>query len=210
MIDTLGIPLAFIIIATLTLWVIIGSKGWWWLKGLIVVVVLFFSISLWHSLNSLQGWPTDEKLPQKFEIKWITVKEPNMHTGEKGEIIVWAMNLTKEYNESLIPKLHNKEESGEPRLHRLPYSRNLHEQAMKIQKQIAGGGKFYGEMKENEMQGEGQNGQGNGRNQGQGKGKGKGQSREGKGSQLGDGSLSQEQEFIFHELPPPYFIPKEQ
>ena len=113
--------------------------------------------------------------------------------------------MTKEYESgSVVPKLHSKEKSGEPRLHRLPYSRKLHEQAQKIKQQIAKGGKFYVEMKNVDMKGQGQ-GKGKGKGQGQGKG------REGKGKgQKGDGgSLSQEQDPIFHELPPPHFIPKD-
>lgn len=193
MIDTFGIPVAFTIIAALTLWVIIGSRGWWWVKMGVATLAIFFSISLWHSLEGLEGWPTDQSMPQKFEIKWIVVEEPNNKTGEEGQILVWARDLEPMLKEkSNIPILHNKDKSNEPRLHRLPYTREMHEQAVKIQKKIGAGGKFFGEIKGKGIKG-------------QNKGKGKGRSgAEGKNG----GSLSNEQLPIFHELPPPYFPQK--
>ena len=205
MMDTFGIPLAFVIIAALTLWVVVGSRGWWWVKGCVVAIAIFFSISLWHSLGGLEGWPTDQPLPEKFEIKWIVIEEPNKKTGSKGRILVLAKNLNPELkNKSRIPLLHSKDKSNEPRIHELPYSRELHKQSIQIQKKIAAGGKFYGEMK---ARGKGLKGKG----EGKGKGKGQGRGRDGQGKNgngRSGGSLSNEQDPIFHELPPPYFPPK--
>lgn len=199
MIDTFGIPVAFTIIAALTLWVIIGSRGWWWVKMGVATLAIFFSISLWHSLSGLEGWPTDQSMPQKFEIKWIVVEEPNNKTSTKGQILVWARNLEPMSGEkSNIPILHNKNKSNEPRIHRLPYSREMHQQAIKIQKRIGSGGKFFGEMKKGEGMKE----------QGKGNGKRSGREGEGIGEGKGAGSLSNEQLPIFHELPPPYFPQK--
>lgn len=204
--DTFGIPLTFVIVTTLILWAVIGGKGWWWLKAIMIMGTFLFSISLWHSLESLEGWPTEERMPEKFEIKWIVIEEPNMRTGEEGEIFIWSKNMTKEYNSaSSIPLLHNKEKSNDPRLHRLPYSREMHKQAQDIQNKIASGEKYYGEMKGGKMKsgGKGKEGEGKGKSNGKGNGKGKTGEQEGDG-----GSLSQKQDLIFHELPPPYFIPK--
>jgi len=197
MIDTFGIPLAFVIIATLTLWIVIGSKGWWWLKFGVVGAVVLFSVTLWHSLAALQGWPTSEEVPQKFEIKWIVVEEPNKKIGFEGSIYVWIKDLAPKdaRNEKGIPILHSKKKSDEPRLHIMPYSRGMHEQAEAIKKQIASGKPFYGEMKKGKMKGEGE-GEGEGKGKGKGKGKGDGK---GKGT---TGDLSNKQDPIFHELPP--------
>jgi len=208
MIDTFGIPLAFIVLSTLLLWIIIGSKGWWWLKALVVVTTVLFSISLWQSLESLQGWATKEKPPEKFEIKWIDVKEPNKKTGEKGYINVWMRDLNpkKEDKQNKIPILHSKGKNNEARLYSLPYSRQMHEQAEKIKQQIAKGKPFYGEIKDGVakgLQGKGEGEKGKGGQQGQGK-KGKGDGQKGDG-----GSLSNKQDPIFHELPPPVFQRKD-
>lgn len=218
MIDTFGIPLAFIIIATLTLWVVLGCKGYWWLKLVMVSLSIFFSISLWNSLVSLQGWPTSETMPEKFEVKWLDVKEPNKKTGEEGYIYVWAINLEPNRpspvaDDAATPplgvQLHAKEYSGEPRLYKLPYSREMHKQAEGIKEMIGKGGRFYGRLVQ---AGEGGISQLGVDSKG-GSGKGKGKGRPGQGQSNGEGSRNisegQEFEFIFHELPPPLFPNKE-
>jgi hypothetical protein len=208
MLDTFGIPLAFVIIAALTLWVVIGSKGYWWFKMIMVSISIFFSISLWNSLSSLQGWPTADMPPEKFEVKWIDVKEPNKKTGAPGSIYVWVRDLQPDHiDESFYMRLHHKELEEEPRLYKLPYSRGMHVQSEMIKGTIAKGGRFFAGI-EAKGQGQGQPGQGKpgkGKGKGQGQGKGKpGQGKDGRG-----GSLSQEQEFVFHELPPPVFPEKD-
>lgn len=202
MIDTFGIPFAFVIISILVLWFVIGSKGWWWIKALVVAGSVLFSISLWHSLDALQGWPTNESLPDKFEIKWLVIKEPNKKTGDEGGIYVWAKDLQPKKTKSGKFILHNKGTSDEPRLHTIPYSRKMHEQAEGIKKQIAAGKPFYGEVKKGGGVGEAGKGKGKGKGEGKGRGRGKGGKGRGKGSGRG-GDLSNEQDPIFHELPPP-------
>jgi hypothetical protein len=195
MIDTIGVPIAFVIFSAMALWIIIGCRGYWWLKALFIVASLYFSACLWTSLETLQGWPTEQSPPEEFEIKWILAEEPNKQTGAKGAIYLWAVNLhpEKSENDDYIVVLHNKTMINEPRLYKLPYSRNLHKQAMEFQKQIAKGERVMVRMGKEGMQGEG-NGKGG---------------KDGKGDGKGDGrSLSQEQEIIFHRLPPPIFPEK--
>lgn len=207
MIETFAIPLAFIIVSSLTLWIVIGSKGWWWLKGLMVVLTSAFSVSLWLSLNALLGWPTQDVIPEKFEIKWVVAEEPNKITNSEGAIYVWLKDLDsgKKSHSWYMSRRFNKIED-EPRIHKLPYSRSMHEQAVKIQAKIASGGKFYGERNGDGAPGEGRNGKGKGKGKGQGP-QGTNERGRGDGSQ---GSLSQEQDFIFHELPPPSYPEKNQ
>jgi len=204
MIDTFGIPLAFMIMAALTLWVVIGCRGWWWLKMIVVAASIFFSISLWQNLADLQGWPTMAEVPQKFEIKWVEVEEPNKKTGDPGGVYVWLkdINPEAEIEETFYLRLHHKELEEEPRIHKMPYSRSAHEQAQGIKEKIAQGQRVFAQKGE---QGMGTGGEGEG--EGEGKGKGSGQPGEGKpgGREGGSGSMSQEQDWIFHELPPPLF-----
>jgi len=196
--DTFGIPLAFVIFSAMALWIIIGSKGHWLLKMAFITIAYYFSLCLWNSLGDLQGWPTHKDLPDKFEVKWIGVKEPNRKTKDKGAIYVWIrdINPEKTVSESYYLKFHYKELEEEPRLHKLPYSRMLHEQAMQIQNLIKQGESFFGQMKKGGIEGEGK---------GEGKGKGnKDNGREGKGGKKGEGGdLSQRQDPIFHRLPSP-------
>lgn len=205
--DTFGIPMAFVIIAALTLWVVLGSKGHWLLKMGMVSVSIFFSILLWNSLVSLQGYPAATQMPEQFEIKWLDVQEPNMKTGDPGQICVWARDISPKPAEEI--KLHTKEMSGDPRVYEIPYSRKMHEQAQQIKQMIAQGGKFYGRMgKEGEM-GEAGKGEGKGKGKG-GKGKGSKGIGKGKAGKGGEGSFSRDdRDPMFYELPPPVFPEKD-
>jgi hypothetical protein len=174
MIETFAIPLTFVILASLALWIIIGSKGWWILKACYVILVFCFTIFLWKSLDELQGWPTTDSIPNKFEIKWVTVEEPNKKTGSDGSIHVWLKDIepTKNSHSWYITSKH-KNINDEPRSHKLPYTKNGHEQAAKIQEKIGKGGKAYGQKKGKGMGEGGEGGDGKGpKGQGQGKGKG--------------------------------------
>lgn len=204
MYDNFVIPLTFVILSVLVLWVVAGSRGWWWLKSIVVTGVALFGILLWHSLSTLEGWPTDDGMPEKFEVKWIIVEEPNRKTKEEGKIYILAKDLSDQEDDSFNLLLHSKEKNNKVRLYSIPYSRKMHEQAEAIQKQIASGKPFYGELKKAEKGKEGE---------GEGEGEVKqGEMGEGKQGEMGEGkrggSLSNEQEFILHQLPPPVFIQK--
>ena len=179
------IPLAFLTVCAFLLWFIIGARGHWVLKGLAVISTAFFSVFLWQSLGNIQGYPTNQELPEEFEIKWIVVAEPNQKTEDEGAIYIWLKD-SKEIS---------KEFENVPRVHKTGYSRERHQQAAKIQAKIGKGGKYYGKK------GKGTGGEG----EGQGlPGGNEGKNKEGKGM----GSLSQEQDYVFHELPPPSFPEK--
>ena len=219
MIETIGIPIACVTFAILLLWFIIGTKGQWVLKMLVSAFSVYFCVCLWTSLNGLLGWPTSTSLEgKKVQILWVDVKEPNKKTEDPGSVYVWVKHLEPEKTgNSFILRFHTKNSQNEPRLYKVPYSRKLHEQAEKIKKHLAKGGKFAGQLSKQNFKGEGKGkdgeGQGKGKGQGQGKGKGKGKAgREGKGKGRGKGdggSLSQDQEFMFHQLPPPRYQSKD-
>ena len=194
MIETFSIPLAFIIVASLALWIIIGSKGWWILKALAVIFATTFSIFLWRSLDDVQGWPTTSILPNTFEIKWISVDEPNLKTNHPGAIYVWVKDLEpNKSSHSVYLKTKHNNINNEPRLHKMPYTREMHKNAIKIQQKIAKGEKFSA-ARNGIGTGKGKHPKGNGDND-----------KDSKNS----GSLSQESDgFDFYELPPPVYPQK--
>ena len=208
MINTFAIPLTFLIVASLSLWIVIGSKGWWFLKTLVVVGVSLFTIALWHSLHGLQGWPTTETIPNKFEVKWIAVEEPNKKTDAPGAIYVWIKDLEPEKTpHSWYMTTVHKDIGSEPRLHKMPYSREGHEKTMQIQKQIAGGKKFLGQKGKDGSVGEPGKGKGDGE-AGEGAGKNKGVGKN-KGTGVGGGGMTENaDEFNIYELPPPSYPQK--
>lgn len=189
----IGISITFVVIAAMCLWYIILGKGYWWLKAIMVSIVLYFSFGLWHSVSSLSGWPTEQVLPEKFTIHWALVKEPSkLIAGDSGSILIWATGLEEENradNQFLPFKIKKRKE---PRVYKLPYSEQMHQKLAKAMQQLAQGKDVIGEKK-----GSGQKGQ-----EGQ---EGKG----GKEGQKGYGSLSNEQDFIFYDLPPAVLPPKD-
>lgn len=194
MIETFAIPLTFMIIASLALWVIIGSKGWWILKATAVVIASLFCITLWNSLDDLQGWATNDKVPAKFEIKWISVEEPNKKTDAPGAIYLWIKDSEPDKTtHSWYISTKHKNINEESRLHKMPYSRKGHEQAVKIQQRIAKGEKFMA---------------GNGENDGKGGMSKYSKDKNKKGGKSGGGMTEGSDEFNLYELPPPSYPQK--
>jgi len=203
--ETIGIPLAFLVFCGITLWILIWAKGHWLFKMGFIAATMYFGACMYKSLDALEGWPTQEELPDKFEVFWIKVEEPNKRTKDPGTVYVWAQDLEPEKKKDNLPyflKFHTKDEDGESRVHILPYSDQLRDEAQKIMERLKKGGRFMA------SKGKGK-GIGKGKGEGKGKGKGRGNGRRGKGDGKGKGgSLSQQQEPIFHELPPPKYPDK--
>ena len=162
-------------------------------------MALWFSTFLWGSLGTIKGWPTTESVPDKYELKWVVIKEPNKITNDPGAIFLWMIDL------------HAKsKEAGVPRVHEVPYSKELHQQANKAMGKIGKGGKFFG-SKDGGKGGIGDgDGDGNGKGGKGGKGKGKkGQGQNGKNGRGGGGMTENADEFNLYELPPPSYPVKE-
>jgi len=188
----MSIPFAFFLLSSLLLWLIIGIKGHWLVKALVISFVLYFCISIDFSLENLLGWPSDQSLPEKFQVHWIEIKEPNKKTKELGCIYVWATNSSKFYKKDgwddwrKVFMSFQSYDPREPRAYRLSYSKEDHKKAQRAVELIKGGNKVGG---------------GNGK--GKGKGKGKGGKGDGDGGKKnGGGSLSRNGGVYFEKLPP--------
>ena len=181
--ETLDIFIVFAVMSCILLWFIIGSRGGWLKKFMVIALTASLCFAMWDSVDRMLGSPTHNKLPDKFQIHWITIKEPDKdNVNDLGSIKVWAQDVKK-------PRKN--------KLYQIPYSRKTHEQAMGILKLLKAGKVFMATM----------NGKGEGFGEGKGKGKGKGRKGKGKGDGKG-GSISQDQVPMFYELPPPKFTDK--
>lgn len=214
--NAVGIPIAFVLLVAIGLWLLIFARGWWILKLIFMSFCVYFSIVVWLSLSQLSGWPSNSELPEKFLFNGVAVKEPSIiNLQDKGNIYIWATELTNEFTAKktdvspwLLPFV-SKKRSSEPRAYRLPYSEQMKEQLAQVSKMMKSGKSVVGER--NNLLGKNGEGEGgNGKGEGEGEGKGKGQGRIGgeAGKSEGNGSLSQEQEFMFYELPVPKFSDK--
>jgi hypothetical protein len=123
---SLAIPLAFILLAAVLCWQLIGAKGKWWLKLLAIVVVPGFGLAVWASIGSYKGWPTSDEPPEKALILASSVREPDPRTGDPGAIFVWLMPL-KESSSGGINPFDYATPGGEPRSYQFPYSRPAHQ-----------------------------------------------------------------------------------
>lgn len=204
--NAVGIPVAFLLLAAMGLWLIIFAKGYWWLKCLFISSILYFSLAMWVSLSQLSGWPTNNEMPETFITHAVLVEEPSKSDlKQKGAIYLWVSEVDEnhiikkqEISSWLLPFVARKNAS-EPRVYRLPYSEELHEQARQVAKMLKAGKTVVGKGKSKKMQAA-EEGDGKGGKDKGGKGKGKG---EGKGEgKYGGRSFSQQQEFMFYELPP--------
>lgn len=209
--NAIGIPVCFLLLSVLGLWFIIHGKGYWWLKSIFILLILSFGIGLWSSLSDLSGWPTSKDIPDRVIVHWLLVKEPSKLGNDSGGVYILATEIDSkneakksEISKWLTPFI-SKQRPIEPRVYRLPYSKELHKKAgeamrlIKANKSVIGEGLagFGSGFKEGNKKGQGQ-GNGDGKGQGQGKTKGNGK----------QSSLSQECEPMFYELPPFKFLDK--
>ena len=115
---------------------------------------------------------------------WVVVKEPNELTKFDGAIYVLLESLEEDDSGAISKFFGYKRDRIEPRLFKLKYSRELHEQLAKAQGKLKTGQPVAGKLTKSGQ-----------------KGKGK-KSGKGKDDKKGDGSESQEQDWQFHELRP--------
>lgn len=106
------LPLVFAYVLPLLLLV------WLWLSAnipmrakLLVTLCLPLIYTLhWFGLQNLRGWPSQQALPERFELIAADVVEPSQTKNHDGKIHLWV----------------RLESDGEPRVYGLPYSRQLH------------------------------------------------------------------------------------
>lgn len=191
------IPLVFFSLFILILWFVIGAKGHWLLKAAVIAMTLHFCISIGLSLQGFAGWPSGEDLPTKFIVHWVVVEEPDKKTKDKGAIYVWATSLDNQKEERSSSAWRNfflslsPVDTGQPRAHAVPYSKEKHEESDGVLTKIKGGKIVIGERgKKGKGKGEGEEGNGDGDGDGEGEGP------------QGGGSFSQSDGITFHDLPP--------
>jgi hypothetical protein len=144
MIATLCIPLAFIALASLSLWIVIGGKGHWAAKAVVMLLTLYLGVAFWLSLGNVEGWPSPDPLPAKFALHWALVQEPSKNGGDAGAVYLWVTSAGDEpRGASWVVSLATAR-PGEPRAYRLPYSRRLHEKVEGALGKIRAGRKVEG------------------------------------------------------------------
>lgn len=134
MISTIVVlSLAYAVLGVVLLVMGLRSPWKWWIKGAAIVVTSAFFIIAFYKTRELQGWPIVAKMPDKFQLLWVRVLEPNRAYQENGAIFMWVEAL----DENNVP-------SGTPRAFKLRYTQPMAEKAEKAKEQIMQGNQIEG------------------------------------------------------------------
>jgi len=94
-----------------------------WMVALLLASLPLFYVGHYEALKSIQGWPSNAPLPQEFQLLGSEIREPDPATEDRGEILLWVRAA----------------EDGRARLHRLAYSRGLHQSLEDAGRELAAG-----------------------------------------------------------------------
>lgn len=134
-----GLTAAFMTLAVLLLSLNFASIWKWWVKaGAIVVTTGFFAVS-YFSMNTMLGWPASAPLPERFELLWAKVEEPDRTRSFPGAIYLWVDALDA-----------NNVPSGRPRAHEIPYTDDLAKSVRGAQKERGQGKEISGTVESGE------------------------------------------------------------
>jgi len=146
-IETVIIPILFIILSMLTLWFVIGSKGHWALKAVVMTIVPTLCFVIWMSVEAMLGWPVD-KIPEgTYDIIAVDIQEPNPSKERVGGIYILIKNIDDEAEFDVFSQEEKHKVRLEPRSHRLPYTRKLHKQMQNIKEVLKQGARVRATIK---------------------------------------------------------------
>ena len=133
----MSLGFSFFILSIIALWVFIGSKGNWLTKALLISSILYFFGSVNSSMDSFSGWPTNDSLPEKFQVYWFVIDEPNLANNNPGKIYIWIIDIgeKKEYSNYGCNGLFlsfEEDHYGKPRVYKIKYSTKMHKRLQDI------------------------------------------------------------------------------
>jgi hypothetical protein len=124
----IGVGISYVVVAALLLSLNLTSRWHWGIKAsAIAVTTVFFGLS-YASIAGLIGWPSEARLPERFQLDWATVVEPDKLNGSSGSIYLWLEAL----DENNVP-------AGTPRAFRVPYRRELADRIGRAKERIEQG-----------------------------------------------------------------------
>ncbi len=135
----LAIPISFIFLACLILWLVVGSRGSWGLKLCAMLVTIGLAYSMARALSSYFGYPKKLTLQsldgKQVELIWVKIIEPN-YPKDTGAVYLWVSRDANQYH----GWLDYQSDKEDPESIKLPYSRPLHESAQEALTKIVGNG----------------------------------------------------------------------
>jgi len=123
----------YLLLALLLLSLNLRSNWPWLIKAAAIVITSAGYYLTYVSLNGLQGYPTAASLPERFEVQWVLIDEPDKISGAEGQIYIWLRELD-----------HLKQPMGLPRAHSLGFDEALAERTQEALTMIEGGERVVG------------------------------------------------------------------
>jgi hypothetical protein len=124
----LGLTIAYAALGTLLLIVLLHLAIPRTAKMVLVTAMTVFYAAVFFFSQSMLGWAAATAVPERFQVLWTRVVEPNPSQQSPGEIYLWV----EELDERNIA-------SGEPRAFVVPYSPALAEKVSTAQAEIKKG-----------------------------------------------------------------------
>jgi hypothetical protein len=125
--QTFIIPVAFIFLAAILLWITIGIQGKWWIKLIAMVVTVLVSLEMWRSLDSYVGYFKAADLgsmtDQRAELFWARIDEPDGNESDPGAIYMWMRLEGGHENKGWFA---NPTVGKMPQVFKFSYSREFH------------------------------------------------------------------------------------
>jgi len=124
----IAIAAAYVVVSVLLLSASLTAPLRWWIKAAAIVVSSLFFVEVFYASKGLMGWPGTDRLPNRFQLLWTRVVEPDPKLHDPGSIFFWV----EEVDENNVP-------TGVPRSYRLPYSKPLADKSLKARDEIMSG-----------------------------------------------------------------------
>lgn len=109
---TLAIEIGAAVLALLCTLALLWSRWPLWLRTALVLLVYAFDFLAYAAVQDIAGWPSPERLPERFQLLAAVIDEPAPR--HPGAVYLW------------VHALEDGRPSALPRAYQLPYSRDLH------------------------------------------------------------------------------------
>jgi len=108
------LAVVYALLAFLVLCACLATRWHWATKAALVLLVSAFYPYSHATLQGISGWPTEAELPRRFLLLAAVFDEPSPARGHAGAIYVWVNPMKDNLPLDM------------PRVHKLPYEKDLH------------------------------------------------------------------------------------
>ncbi|HRK37791.1 MAG TPA: hypothetical protein PK347_05315 [Burkholderiaceae bacterium] len=112
--EIVQLAVVYALLAFLLLCLCLATRWHWAVKASMVLTVSGFYVFAHATLQGMSGWPTEAELPRRFMLLAAVFDEPSPARGHAGAIYIWV-NPMKDHQPLDMP-----------RVHKLPYEKDLH------------------------------------------------------------------------------------